>query len=418
MNVENSSADGASTPSVADTSTQPTTPAATPAPDRAAEALSAMDAGIAAADGAEPAPKPAAKAETPAEPDPTVVQPADAPVPDGYVRDPQGRFAKKPEAAAPVPGTPEAKTAAEKAAAEAAKAKPAPDAAVESEIAALKLSEKAAERFRGMATEIKALAPIKDLLEKAGVKDVTQLPAMLERSRKADDLIAMVMDTGATPDQYGMTLDYLKLVNRAAAGDRAAAAQCLEMSKKEVAVFAKMLGQEIPGVHDPLAAHADLTKRIEDGDLTRADALEIAQAREAARSVQERNTQTRAQTEMQQAAEQGTRQIADFDAHMLVNDPTYIHKRAILSAMVATIKETVHPSLWMQEIQKAYARIPANASAAPAPVPVPVPNPAPVVPAGNGNAMRPGGPRPTVLVPETATPEQAMDLGIAAAMNG
>lgn len=402
MFPENTNAAPDTTPA-ADT----TTPAA--APDTAADALTAMDAGIAAAAESETAPPPAAKVETPAEPDPSVVQPADAPVPDGYVRDPQGRFAKKPEAAAPVPGTPEAKAAAEK-------GKAAADAAVEAEIAGLGLKDKAAARFRELTTEIKTLAPIKDLLDKAGVKDLAQLPAMLERSRKADDLIAMVMDTGATPDQYGMTLDYLKLVNRAAAGDRTAAATCLEMSKKEVAVFAKMLGQEIPGVHDPLAGHQDLLDEIEAGDLTRARALEIAQARELNSAVQQRTQQTQTQEQLQQATEQGKRQLAEFDAHMLANDPTYPHKRDILSGMVATIKETVHPSRWIEATQNAYKRIPANAAAITPPPPVPPP-PVPPAPAG-GNAMRPGGPRPAVLVPETATAEQAMDLGIAAAIQG
>ncbi len=377
---------------------------AAPAPSPAEAAMSAMDAGIAAAV-EEGAPAPAAKPEPPADPDPEAIQPADAQPPEGYQRDDKGRFVKKEAAPDPKAAPDPAKAAA---------AKPTPDAAVEKEIADLKLGERAGARFRELTAEVKALAPIKAELEKAGIKDVAQLPAMIERSKKADDLIGMVMETKASPDQYGAALDYLTLTNRAASGDRAAATKCFEIATAEVAAFAKLLGKEVPGVHDPLAAHPDLAKEVEDGDITRARALELAAARDQVKTGQARSDQARQQDEVQELAKQGTQALGQWDAQMLASDPTYQHKRPILSSIVAEIKATLHPSRWVEATKRAYAAIPANAGA-PAAAPA---TPAAPAPAANTNALRPGGPRPAVLVPDNATPEQAMDLGIAAASAG
>ncbi|WP_206002637.1 hypothetical protein, partial [Pseudomonas viridiflava] len=78
---------------------------------------------------------------------------------------------------------------------------------------------------------------------------------------------------------YGAALDYLGLIGKAQRGDMAAAGQAYDVMAKELSVLAQMLGKEVPGVHDSLAAHADLLAEVQAGDLPRARALEIASTR-------------------------------------------------------------------------------------------------------------------------------------------
>lgn len=239
--------------------------------------------------------------------------------------------------------------------------KPEPDAEAVAEAKALGLKDKANERFVAMAGEIKALAPIKAALEQAGIKDVAELPKMVERARAADDMIAMVMETGADAEQYGMTLDYLSLVNKGLRGDRASVEKAFEMVQGEYLNLAKALGREVPGLHDPVAAHPDLVEELRNGDITRARALELAAQRQASSAQQQAaqqaaQQQTQAQ-QQQQATETGRAAIAQWDQAMRA-DPKYIAKRAILDPIVRNIRATLPPGQWLAATQQAYAAIP------------------------------------------------------------
>ncbi|MGH8032704.1 MAG: hypothetical protein ACREO8_10160 [Luteimonas sp.] len=249
----------------------------------------------------------------------------------------------------------------------AAETKNADDAALDAEAKELGLKGKATERFRGMAAEIKTLAPYKAELERAGIKDIAELPKMVERARAADDMIAMVMDTGTSAEQYGQTLDYLGLVNKATQGDRAAAEKAFEIVGAEYAAMAKALGKEVPGIHDPLAQYPDLLAEIGEGDLTRARALEIATQRTQSALQTTARQQTETQTQASQAVAQATGTLAQYDAQMIASDPAYAGKRDALSTMVAFIKQSLPPGQWLAATQAAYARIPVPAVAAAAP---------------------------------------------------
>lgn len=243
--------------------------------------------------------------------------------------------------------------------------KPEPDAEAVAEAKALGLKDKANERFVAMAGEIKALAPIKAALEQAGVKDVAELPKMVERARAADDMIAMVMETGADAEQYGKTLDYLSLVNKGLSGDRASVEKAFELVQGEYLNLAKALGREVPGVHDPIAEHADLVAELKAGDITRARALEIAGQRQAEAAVQAARAQQDQHGQQQQAVEQGRTAIATWDQAMQA-DPKYLAKRAILHPIVVNIRQALPPSQWLAATQAAYAAIPdVPAAAAP-----------------------------------------------------
>lgn len=377
-----------------------TAPDTTPT-DQPADVMAALDAGIAAAD-AEAAPPadavpadaaPAADADTPPADDPAAAPPADGQPPTT----PQ-------DGAPPADGQPPA----------AAEDEPQPDADTEAEITALGLKEKSAERFRGMAAEIKELAPLREAMKAAGIEDVGRLPELVQRSKVGEDMVQMVMDTGASPEQYGMALDYLGLIGKAQQGDLVAAEKAYEVMGKEYAALAKMLGKEAPGIHDPLANHQDLRAEVEAGDLPRARAVEIAGQRD--RAAYTGNVE-RQRTESQQAAEQaeqrGISWLTRFDARMSSEDPDYAAKRPALDQAVREIRAKFHPSEWADETTLAYSRIklptPAAAPAVAAPVAPVQPRPGPI---------RPSGPRPAMDPTTFASPMDALEYGIQQATNG
>lgn len=378
--------------------TPATEPDTTPT-DLATDALSALDAGIAAAD-AEEAPSaeptavdttPPADAGTPPADDPSAAPPAD------------GQPPAQPEVAPPADGQPSA----------AADAQPQPDAETEAEIASLGLKDKTAERFRTLASEVKELAPIRDALKAAGIEDVAKLPDVVKRAEAGDFLFEEISKTGTSPEQYGMALDYLGLVAKAGQGDLAAAEKAYEVMGKEYAALAKMLGKEAPGIHDPLAAHADLRAEVEAGDLPRARAIEIAGQRDRAEYT---GTVQRHQQETQQAAQQAEQQGIDwlkrFDAEMAQEDPSYAAKRPQLSDAVRQIREQFHPSEWAQRTALAYARIQAPVAVAPPPT-------APAQPAApRPGPLRPSGPRPAMAPQAFDNPMDALNFGIEEANHG
>lgn len=241
-----------------------------------------------------------------------------------------------------------------------APAAPEPDARPEAvkdadaEIEELKLSERGAARFREMSGEIREL---KTALESAGIKDVASLPQAIERAKAADDMIAMVMDTGATAEQYGETLDYLKLVNAAKRGDVDSANRAFAVIEREYHGLAKALGKRVDGV-DPLADHADLRAKIGSGALDEDDALEIARLRANQAAQKQYLEQAQQQAQQDQGVESGRSALAAWDQHMLANDPHYVSKRDALSQQVAVIRAQLPPDKWLAATQQLYAALP------------------------------------------------------------
>lgn len=280
-------------------------------------------------------------------------------------------------------------------------AEPQPEDEAAKEADSLGLKGKANDRFRELTAEVKELAPVKAALEAAGIKDVADLPKLVQHAKDGADLVEMVKGTGASPDQFGQTLDYLGLVSKAAQGDRQAAEQAFSVIEGEYLALAKALGREVPGVHDPLAEFADLQKEVENGDVTRARALEIAQARTAAKVAEATRARQAAEanttTAQQQAIEHGRASLNALESKLQA-DPHYAAKKPALIAKLGEIRQKFAPDQWAYAAELAYAAIP---------------NPAPVKPPPS--AIRPGGPRPVMTQAVFDNPEDAMDAGIAAA---
>lgn len=277
--------------------------------------------------------------------------------------------------------------------------KPEPDEAIEKEIADRKLEGKSADRFRELANQVKELAPIKAALEQAGIRDIAEVPKLAERAKFAEELVGQVMETGANAEQYGQALDYLKVVNEAVrSGDPAKAQAALDMLKPELDVLAKITGQEIAGIADPLAGHADLAEAVEAGDMTRKHALEVAASRHRSQLQQGHQQQVSQQAQAQQAQEQGVQALVQWEQARIAADPTYAAKRPQLNTMVAWIRQNLPPQQWVQATEQAYATL-----QAPAPPPRPKPGNVPV---------RPTGARADLRVAQFETVEDAIMAGV------
>lgn len=275
---------------------------------------------------------------------------------------------------------------------------------VEAEMESLGIkNERSKARFRELTSKVETLSTA---LTAAGLKDAAELPELVQRAKYGEDLVGMVMDTGATAEHYGQALDFLKLDAAALKGDKAAAEQAFAILEQQMAGYARVLGREVPGIADPLADHEDLADEVESGDLTRKRALEIAATRNQAGLVQA--NASRAQEaegvtrQQQEAMDVGRNDLADFDKQMLASDPTYASKREALSAKVAEIRATKPPQDWVRLTAIAYAGIPN-----PTPAAAPKPPPGPV----RGNRGTQG------MVPDLSklSIEDAMEAGIQAA---
>lgn len=280
--------------------------------------------------------------------------------------------------------------------------KPVPDADAEKEIGDLKLKDRAAERFRELSGDVKVAAPVMAAIKDAGIP-VEQLPSALKAASDHREWVQQVVDTGASPEQYADSLHLLSLVSKAQQGDHASAEAALQALAPLVADIAKLTGREVPGLHDPLDAHADLQDAMGRGDITREFALETARARQLAANTTQQATQRQQAEQVTQAQQAGLNALVAIDAEFNATDADYARKRPILNGVVQSIRETLPPAQWEAATRRAYASIQVPAA------------PAANLPAVGHVPLRPTGSRAPNLQPEFTDPHEAMMAGIAAA---
>jgi hypothetical protein len=120
------------------------------------------------------------------------------------------------------------------------------------------------------------------------------------RQLKADinEFREMVVSTGMSPDAFAQTLEFGRLTSSSNEADKRVA---LAMLDAERAKLVQELGIDAPGV-DPLADFKDLSEAVENMDMNRETALELAKYRR-------RDAQARQGTEVQQAQEAETKEF-------------------------------------------------------------------------------------------------------------
>lgn len=181
---------------------------------------------------------------------------------------------------------------------------------------------------------------------------------------QASKWVETVQSTGATPDQFGMALGYLKAVN---AGTPEGLNEAYEMMLGELQTIAKALGKDIPGIVDPLEDFPDLKARVDDDEatnpLTREDALQIAQSRRVATMRQEAQTQTQQSQAQTNAVNAGLTAVKAFGEGKRVSDPLFAQKTAAIKPLVERVVANLPPDQWLGAVQELYAN--ANVAAPP-----------------------------------------------------
>jgi len=94
----------------------------------------------------------------------------------------------------------------------------------------------------------------------------------------------MVRSTGMSPQQFAQTLEFGRLVS---SGDEKNIRMALEMIEDQRAMLYQKLGVEAPGV-DLLQGHDDLKKAVDNMEITRERAVELAKYRKQQQEVQQR----------------------------------------------------------------------------------------------------------------------------------
>lgn len=216
---------------------------------------------------------------------------------------------------------------------------------------------------------------------------ITALSGMVKQ-RDADlevqgQLITSIQETGATPEQFGDVIGYLKLINSNDPADHEMAYQGLRNQMRELAL---KMGKAVPEI-DFLEGHQDLKDEVKYGQITEARAREIAiqRGRDAAAAARTKKT-TEATQDFETAKTAAITELNELGALLAASDPDYQAKYDEIVPRLVKEFEKVPPKQWRAEFAKAYQASKAKVKPAAA-------APAAAAPAGDGK------PKPTPIRP-------------------
>lgn len=312
------------------------------------------------------------------------------------VNEPDATAAKEPSA------TTEA--AAEPATDEAAK----PDAATEAQPpAAAEEGKRPSDEFGELPKDAKAETRDRFETLKSKYDDVhrerdTLLAERDEYKGQAERWVETVSSTGASPEQFGQSLQYLQAVN---SGTPEGLQAAYDLLSKELEALGKIIGRPA-GAYDPLDDHPDLKQRVDDNFIERTDALEIAQAR-AARNMP-RPAAAGAQPAMSPEAQAGLQRVQAVGAELRAADPHFEAKTKMLQPTIERVIAKMPPDAWEGAIRDLYANAPAPVVAAPAP-----PAAASAAPAVTTTLRPTSAPSASGLTRQPGSALEAMDAALA-----
>ncbi len=249
------------------------------------------------------------------------------------------------------------------------------------------LSPRAIGRFHELHKHAKAV--------ESRVEELSQVNTQLSQARES--IIGVLKQTHTTEDDLAHLLDFNYQFK---SGNVDAALEWLDSRR---AVLLKQAGREAPG-YDPLAEHQDLQQQVEDGDMSRAAALEVVKARSLAARHEAQDRAAREQQEREQAyhqeREQGLEDIAKWNRKMHADDPQFSQKADILAGRMKDIVTRFQPKDWVAAIQMAYDTIQ-----------IPAGTRQPTAPKNDGGLRPRGGMRPGPAAPGSMLEAISRGLG-------
>ena len=180
-----------------------------------------------------------------------------------------------------------------------------------------------------------------------------------------DELIQVIKDTGATPEQYSGMLDYMALVN---SKDRNKLIQAANFMIRELSALSRVGGFRIPGV-TTYSGHKDLEAAVAEGKLTQELAEEIAAGRAAQAHQGKIGVAEQQESEARQRYQAADKQArADMNVMEVefAKDPLYKEKRPIIVGLLNEVIRgnakngvpPLHPSKWAAAYKSIYETLP------------------------------------------------------------
>lgn len=184
------------------------------------------------------------------------------------------------------------------------------------------------------------------------------------------DVVRAIQDTGATADQFGYMLGYMKLVHSQDPEHWRLAAKALQNELRAISI---RLGEPLDGF-DVMREHPDLQKELAEGKLTPQRAREIAFQRSRTADQTEATKRTTEQQKLEaqneQARQSGITSLNDLEKELVKRDGADVYKRLYDLIVTDAMKETfthIHPNQWRAVFLRHYdalkASLPTNPAA-------------------------------------------------------
>ncbi len=161
-------------------------------------------------------------------------------------------------------------------------------------------------------------------------------------------------DAKCQPQQFELAIDFIKCVNT---GNFDRAAQIITDQMRQLTLAT---GRDFTAA-DPLQGHADLQKAVQEQQITRQHALELARSRqnEAAqrRTAEQGQRQQEQQAQWNNAVQAGGKAVDDWLKEKQANDIDWPAKEAKLNEEIDWLATEVHPSKWVAHLEKFYGLI-------------------------------------------------------------
>lgn len=172
----------------------------------------------------------------------------------------------------------------------------------------------------------------------------------------------LVKSTGMSPQEFAQTLEFGRLVN---SGDEKNLRVALEMIEGQRAMLYQKLGVEAPGV-DLLQGHDDLKQAVENMEITRERAVELAKYRkQQAEVTQRQQVQQQSQQEQQEFQQQVQQAAGAMEAylHTRANEVDHPARMKVITehfknpANLQAFVSTYRPDQWAATIKMMYDNI-------------------------------------------------------------
>ncbi len=176
-----------------------------------------------------------------------------------------------------------------------------------------------------------------------------------------DELIGHITGAGMDANTFNVMLEYASGVN---GGTYEGMRRSWDILQAELKALSVALGEPIPG-ENPVAAHADLMKDIDDKKITPERAFEMAlqRNRDAARQkmMSAHSSATQSETQRKQAESAGRTALTALGKELAQKDglEEYKRKAGLVVGMLQATLPNLPPKLWVKAFRTAYDKVPA-----------------------------------------------------------